>query len=188
MIRPIQQMEGGVDLSACTHFGKELMRIYVSTCFKPLSWDEDITRRTDLFLCDGTIYLRYQKSPNDRNKRPFFFVTHMKPFNRISSRRMFNYEDFLEKCKEDWRFEWIRRTCHIDDRLFDIASQNYGCNIPAVMDFRKYKEACGGETNFTTKGVMEYAIAEKRMFNKMKKEGTYPYPSTRMETKTEEPK
>lgn len=161
----------GVDLTASANFGRYHPRLYVSREMKPLAWDEDITSREDLFFFDGNIYLRYVRAWNPANRRPFYLRAWARPLYRIENIRMYNWDDFLEKCKTDWRFDWIRRTTNISPRHFEIAANNYGVMIPVEFSVAKYSDECGGTTCFTTKGVMEMAIEEKKEMQRLKKEG-----------------
>lgn len=149
------------------------IRNYVSRIYKPLSYDEDVTARDDIFITSGILYLRYvtpRYANGKTNKRGFYLLSHDKPFTGLSIRKFSCWAEFQRLCDEDWRFDWIDRCTDINEEYMDIAANNYGCYIPIAIDFRKYLKQCGGRTSFTTRQVMEYAAKEAQEFDRIKKE------------------
>ncbi len=165
MKRKAPENPGKVDLTACTHFGNSVTRNYYSADFIPLGWEDDITARDDLFLFEGTIFLRYKRKPFP----PFHICVHDRWLCAIEYTGMWGWDDFLEKCKEDKRFDWIRRATDISPRHFDIAAENYGAHIPICVDIIKYYNECGGDTRVTTKGVMDEVLRQKAAYRAAKR-------------------
>lgn len=159
----------GVDLSACGRIGKHAARCYLSTQFKPIAWDEDITKRDDIFLCIGYVCLRFTRSKFPNVRQRFQIISHDSYLYPISKIRLHDWRDFLTHCKTDPRFEWVRRACRISERTFDIAAQNYGVYVQIGPDFEKYIDECGGATRFTTEAVLLKAADDAKRLRKEKK-------------------
>lgn len=165
MKRKAPENPGKVDLTACSHFGNSVIRDYYSRDFKPVSWEEDIISRDDLFLFDGTIYLRYKVRPYP----PFHFEVHDRWLCGVNFIGLHNWEEFVRKCKEDPRFEWIRRATNVSERHFEIAKENYGAHIPVGVDIIKYYNECGGDTRVTSKAVMDEVLRQKAAYRAAKR-------------------
>lgn len=161
--------QGIAGLSESKKFFRSCARNYISLYFKPLAWDEDVTSRPDLFLTNGVVVLRYLRSGRGFTKKFFFVECFDAPIYPIHLIRVSGYEDFLERCKSDWRFEFIRRTTDICPEHFDLARNNYGVRIPIGYNFIKYAKECGGETHFTTEAIKQSAIMAAAEAKEMKK-------------------
>lgn len=159
----------GVDLNARGRIGKHAARCYLSTQFKPIAWDEDITKRDDIFLCIGYVCLRFTRSKFLNVRQRFQIISHDSYLYPISKIRLHDWRDFLTHCKTDPRFEWVRRATRISERMFDIAAQNYGVYIQIGPDFEKYIDECGGATRFTTKAVLLKSADEAKRLREEKK-------------------
>ena len=160
----------GVDLSAHGRIGRHSARSYLSTKFRPIQWEEDITIREDVFLTMGYLVLRYKRSVFKNIRARFQLISRDGPFLGVSGIRLYDWDDFLHVCEKDWRFDWIRRATNISPEYFDIARMNYGVYVPIGIDFVKYSKECGGFTRFTTEAVLERAKAEAAKYRRSKQD------------------
>ena len=185
--RPSLATEAQGEVSEMSRPFKSTKQSWWSLRFRPLTWDEDVLDRPDLFRGAGWCGLRFVTSKYASDQRPYQFRFYEPAFAAMYPRRFYDWNDFVKRTKNDPRWEFIKKVCNLSEETFRIAKENYGTTIPFTFDVVKYKELCGGETKVTTaKEVEKYKTAKAlrkqwKEQQRLLKEGRDPLTGKRIE-------
>ena len=150
----------GLGVTENTHHTRKLMPTQFSLDFRPITKEDRIIDRTDLFevsrpfTITSSFSSRYDASAS---KKKIFTLRGgpdcMANYTRIF--RFYDYGYFVKMSKYNKMLNFLVKCCPQLPLVFELSFKNPGVAIPFFIDYNKYMELCGGDTLFYDYQEME---------------------------------
>lgn len=165
----------GVGMSEHTLSQGKSCRAYFSLTFTPLTKDDTLIERPDMFVLNSDFAL-IAYAPTDYvrsyNKKIFVLRGGPRSLKDIARNRRFSsYENFMKCAERNPMLNFVAKCTTISPLVFELAFQNIGVAIPVGIVYEKYLSLCGGETlMYDYKVVEAYKNAMRDRFDKARLE------------------
>ena len=146
--------------------------------FAPFSpFEESIADRPDLCFIFGYFCLMYceQVVSGEKTAKMYRIVAGDASIRKFMNDSAFRYRirdwaDFVEKCKTNKVFDFLRRVTNISEEMFELVKENYSVRLPIAIDSVKYVKEVGQPTSLSALTDMRVFINKRKGRHKKHKE------------------